>query len=37
MKVKIKETEIKINKGVVSFLEKKIKKLEKFFPSHGRK
>ncbi|HPD19631.1 MAG TPA: ribosome-associated translation inhibitor RaiA [Candidatus Pacearchaeota archaeon] len=35
MKIKIKETEIKINKGVVSFLEKKIKKLEKFFPSQA--
>ncbi len=35
MKIRVKETEIKINKGIASFLEKKIKKLEKFFPSEA--
>ena len=32
MQIRIKETEIKINRGIYSFLEKKIKALKKFLP-----
>jgi len=34
MQIRIKETEIKINKGLYSFLENKIKTLEKLLPSN---
>ncbi len=32
MQIRVKETEIKINRGIYSFLKKKIKTLEKFLP-----
>ncbi|MDD3170588.1 MAG: ribosome-associated translation inhibitor RaiA [Candidatus Paceibacterota bacterium] len=32
MQIRIKETEIKVNRGIYSFLEKKIKALKKFLP-----